>query len=86
MPLTPSLESVLTHLFLECFVGPLYYVNIEYYVYLKLLQSVNIQVSAASFMNVKSCCMSHAALKAIIFNHNKEDFQETLKTSEELGI
>lgn len=49
-----------------CFVGPLdYYVNIEHYIYIKLVQSINIQVSAAIFMNMST---SHVALMAITFS------------------
>lgn len=66
----------------ECVVGLLNwcYVNTLCYIYLKLLQSINIQVSAAIFMNVSK---THVALMAVTFSiTDGEESQETLKSME----
>lgn len=75
-------ESWISAYTLSAFVGLLNwcYVNTSCYIYLKLLQSINIQVSAAIFMNVSK---THVALVAVTFSiTDEEEPQGTLKSME----
>lgn len=68
----------------ECIVGLLNwcYVNTSCYIYLKLLQSINIQASAAIFMNVSK---THVALVVLTFSiTDEEEPQGTLKSMESI--